>query len=289
MGVQSQVSAALNAHKRKLYVATLPTGVSLNERNLRNHALGQNTPEAGAWLTSCLLNPRNQMGNGPFCVAVGKRLQLPLVGVTEGPCKACAGPLDALGHHASCCPAINKSNRHTIVQNAMSVHAREAAQVFVKVPTVATYYAQKPAAEGGDTDDTLSKGDIGLTFKTHQAASLIIVDFTVVAAAKGAPAPYATAGDAAKAAEAAKRKQYTERYDIPPDRFIAFAVEDSGALGPSAKAFQWAIATACGGTANNIARRHRRIVEETSVALQIALYNQHRRFLAACVPPSEEG
>ena len=115
------------------------------------------------------------------------------------------------------------------------------------------------------------------------------MDFTVVAAAKGAPAPYATAGDAAKAAEAAKRKQYTERYDIPPDRFIAFAVEDSGALEPSAKALQWTIATACGGTANNIARRHRRIVEETSVALQIALYNQHRRFLAACVPPSEEG
>jgi len=38
----------------------------------------------------------------------------------------------------------------------------------------------------------------------------------------------------------------------------------------------------------NIARRQRRIVEETSVALQIALYHQHRRFLTACVP-SEEG
>jgi hypothetical protein len=286
MGVQSQVRETLNAHKRKLFVATLPAGGSLNERILRNHALGQNTPEAGAWLTSCLLNPRNQMGNGPFCVAVGKRLLLPVVGVAEGPCIACAGPLDTRGHHASCCPGINKSNRHTIFQNATSVHAREAAQVFEKAPTVATYYAQKPTAEGDNVDDTLSKGDIGLTFKTHQAASLIIVDFTVVAAAKGAPAPYATAGDAAKAAEAAKRKQYAERYDFPPDRFVAFAVEDSGALGPSAKAFQWAIATACGGTANDIARRHRRIVEETSVALQIALYNQHRRFLAACVPPS---
>jgi len=30
-------------------------------------------------------------------------------------------------------------------------------------------------------------------------------------------------------------------------------------------------------------------VEEAPVALQIALYNQHRRFLAACVPPSVEG
>jgi len=70
-------------------------------------------------------------------------------------------------------------------------------------------------------------------------------------------------------------------HDIPPGRFIAFAVEDSGALGPSAKAFQWAIATARGGTVNNVARRHRRIVEETSVALQIALYHQHRRFLTA--------
>ena len=32
----------------------------------------------------------------------------------------------------------------------------------------------------------------------------------------------------------------------------------------------------------------RRIVEETFVALQIALYHQHRRLLTACVPPSEE-
>jgi len=65
-------------------------------------------------------------------------------------------------------------------------------------------------------------------------------------------AVYTTAGDAAKAAETAKCKQYNDRYDIPPGRFIAFAVEDSGALGPSAKAFQRAIATACGGTVNNI-------------------------------------
>ena len=289
MGVQTQVSAALHAHKRKQFVATLPTGNSLNERILRIHALGLNTPESGAWLTSSLLNSRNQMGNGPFCVAVGKRLLLPVDGVVEGPCMACAAPLDALGHHASCCPAINKSNRHTNMQDAMVPHIREAAQVFAKAPTVATYYAQKPTAAGDDADNTLSKGDIGFTFKTHQAASLSIVDFTVVTAVKGAPAPYATAGDAAKAAEAAKRKKYAERYDIPPDRFIAFGVEDSGALGPSAKAFQWAVATACGGTANDVARRHRSIVEETSVALQIALYHQHRRFLAVCVPPSVEG
>jgi len=74
MGVQTKISAALNTHKRKLYVATLPTGESLKERILRNHALGQNTPEAGAWLTSCQLNPRDQMGNEAICVAVGTQL-----------------------------------------------------------------------------------------------------------------------------------------------------------------------------------------------------------------------
>ena len=171
-----------------------------------------------------------------------------------------------------------------VLQDAMAEHIRKAAQVSVTAPTIATYHAQKPTAEGDEADDTLS----GLTFTTHQAASLYIADFTVVTAVKGAPAPYVAAGDAAKAAEAAKRKQYTERCDIPPDRFTAFGVEDSGALGPSAKAFQWAVAKACGGTTNDVALRHRSIVEETSVALQIALYHQHRRFLAVCVPPSVE-
>jgi len=68
---------------------------------------------------------------------------------------ACAAPLDTLGHHASCCPAINKSVRHTIVG-------------LVKAPTVATYHPQKPTAVGDDANDTLSKGDIGLALKTHR-------------------------------------------------------------------------------------------------------------------------
>ena len=88
----------------------------------------------------------------------------------------------------------------------MAEHIRKAVQVSVTAPTIAAYYAQKPTAEGDDADDTLSKGDIGLTFTAHQAASLSIADFTVVVALKGAPAPYVTAGDVGKAAEAAKRK-----------------------------------------------------------------------------------
>ena len=40
---------------------------------------------------------------------------------------------------------------------------------------------------------------------------------------------------------------YAERYDIPPGRFIAFRWKTPRA-GPSAKALQWAIAAACGGT-----------------------------------------
>ena len=208
-------------------------------------------------------------------------------GSAEGPCKSCAAPLDTHGHHSSCCPGINKSNRHTQVQNTLSANAREAAQVFAKVPTVADYYAKKPEAAGDDADDTLSKGDIGLTFKNTLAGALHIVDIVVTAAAKGAHAPYATAGDAAKAAEAVKCGQYNKRYDIPAGRLIAFGIEDSGALGPSAKALLWTIAKTSGGTANAIARRHRRIVEEMSVSLQIALFMQRRRFLAVCVPPSE--
>ena len=114
--------------RQRWFVATLPAGGSFGERALRNHALGQNTPEAGAWITANLLNPRNQMANEAFCDAVGRRLLLPMVGSAEGPCKSCAAPLDTHGHHSSCCPGINKSNRHTQVQSTLSANAREAAQ-----------------------------------------------------------------------------------------------------------------------------------------------------------------
>ena len=43
------------------------------------------------------------------------------------------------------------------------------------------------------------------------------------------------------------------------------------------------VAEACGGTPDLIARRYRRYTEVISVALQVALYNSHRRFLAVCI------
>jgi len=74
---------------------------------------------------------------------------------------------------------------------------------------VATFYPQKPTAMGDDANDTLSKGKIGLAFKNAQAASLSIVDFTIVPAAKGNREPYTKAGDAAKVAEAANASSST--------------------------------------------------------------------------------
>ena len=45
----------------------------------------------------------------------------------------------------------------------------------------------------------------------------------------------------------------------------------------------WSIAEAGGGPQDIVARRYRRYAEEISVALQVALYGSHLRFLAVSV------
>ena len=128
--------------------------------------------------------------------------------------------------------------------------------------------------------------DIGITLNNTIAGAVTLVDNTVVAAVKGAPAAYPTAGTVANNAEQSKVKQYNVRYAIPPGRIIGFGIETSGAFGPAAKRLLWAATTACGGSPDLIARRYRRFIEEISVALQVATFSNHRRFLTLCVKPT---
>ena len=53
--------------------------------------------------------------------------------------------------------------------------------------------------------------------------------------------------------------------------------------GPAAKRLVWSIAKAGGGPQDVVARRYRRYAEEISVALQVALYGSHLRFLTVSV------
>ena len=50
-----------------------------------------------------------------------------------------------------------------------------------------------------------------------------------------------------------------------------------------AKRLVWSIAEAGGGQQDVISRRYRRYAEEISVALQVALYSSHLRFLAISI------
>ena len=109
------------------------------------------------------------------------------------------------------------------------------------------------------------------------------MDFTITASVKGAEKKYEQAGDIANAAEIAKVEQYQARYEVPNENIIGFAIETSGAWGPAAKRLVWSIAEAGGGPQDVVARRYRRYAEEISVALQVALYSSHLRFLAVSI------
>lgn len=286
--MQNTLSEAVHTSARKQLVASLPTGDALNERGVRTCALAMNTPEAGAWVSANPMGHNTQLTNVVIAHAVRERLLLSALKQTEAskPCAGCAAPLDALGTHATCCPNLNRSNTHKLVQDAVSGCAKEAAATLLRAPGVDTYYAKKPEAEGDDVDNTLSVADIGITFKNTPAGLPTLVDFTVVAVVKGAPAPYASAGVVAEAAEIKKVKQYEARY--AGVRIVGFGIEIYGALGPAAKRFTRKMAEAAGGPPHMVAQRYQRFCATVSVALQVARYNNHLRFLATCVKPSAE-
>jgi hypothetical protein len=284
---QALVADGLHNDARKRLVSLLPTGASLDERGQRIHALGQNTPEAGAWLTANPLDPRNKMTDGAFSGAMRMRLLLPDPRIKAGAaCDACAAPLDPQGTHATCCSGIDRSNRHKQVQEAVLKCVKEVSTFVTRAPTVVSFYPKKAEAADVDTDNTRSQADIGITLNNTSAGSVTLVDFVVVAAVKGQPAEYASAGAAAEKAELDKVKKYG-RYDIQPDRFFGFGVETTGALGPAAKRLLWTAANAGGGNAAAVAWRYRRWIEHISVTVQAALYYSHCRLLALCVKPDE--
>ena len=287
--VQHALSEAVHDAARQRFVASLPTGDTLADRGIRICALAMNTPEAGAWVSANPMGKNTRLTNAVLANAVRERLLLPALSQIEAsePCAGCAAPLDALGTHATCCPNLNRSNTHKLVQDAVGGCAKEAAATLLRAPGVDTYYAKKPEAEGDDVDNTHSVADLGITFKNTPAGLPTLVDFTVVAIVKGAAAPYESAGVVAEAAEIKKVKQYEARY--AGVRIVGFGVEISGAFGPAAKRFTWKMAEAAGGPPHMVAQRYRRFCATVSVALQAARYNNYLRFLATCVKPSEEG
>ena len=278
-GMQKILSEYVTKEKRQLLWSSVPTGDSLDDRAHRISALGNSTPESSAWLTANPTYKQCAMGNGAFSDALRRRLRLPLPGIDTGQrCAACAGQIEPLGVHATCCTKIEKSNRHKQVQEAAALCMREGSAAVVRNPQVEAFYPKKLEAPEEDVNNTNSQGDIGITIKNINAGgNLTIVDFTVVAPVKGTAVPYEKAGDLADQKEKSKVAQYEARYDIPKGRIIGFAIETTGPWGPAAKRLMWSVAEACGGTPDLIARRYRRYTEVISVALQVALYNSNKQ------------
>jgi hypothetical protein len=83
---------------------------------------------------------------------------------------------------------------------------KEVSTFWRRAPIVESFYVKKAEAADVDADDTRSQADIGITLK-KTAGSVKLVDFFVVAAVKGHPAEYASAGAAAEKAELDKVKK----------------------------------------------------------------------------------
>ena len=100
-GMQHRVMDQLNDSLRRDLVAGLPASSSLSNRGVRIAVFGQNTPEAGAWITASPFNARCKMSNGSFIEAVRKRLAIPIMAIQPGQaCATCTSPLETQERHA---------------------------------------------------------------------------------------------------------------------------------------------------------------------------------------------
>ena len=156
-------------------------------------------------------------------------------------------------------------------------------------PQVSNFYARQPPAAGEAIDNTEWKGDLGYTLKNTAASTPDIFDAVVTAVVKSAPAPYASVGDAAKAAESEKLRLYQKRFKID-DHIVPFGVEATGALGPSAKALLWRVASNDDAAPDIRSARYYYICR-LSVVLKASAYTMYKRYLTKCVdslkPPAD--
>jgi hypothetical protein len=290
-GAQALLSRALHADARKRLLASLPTGASLDERALRLHAIAQNSPEASAWLLAKVYDQRQRLHNGAFTLAIRTRLLLSVD--REGKaCGGCGADLDNLDAHALCCKKLggDQNVRHTSVQEAVREFVRPQCAVLIGGPRVSDFYARQLPVAGEAIDNTEWRGDLGYTFKNTAAGTPDIFDAVVTAVVKSAPALYVSVGDAAKAAESEKLRLYRKRFKID-DHIVPFGVEATGALGPSAKALLWRVASNDDAAPDIRSARYRYYICRLSVVLKASAYTMYKRYLTKCVdslkPPAD--
>ena len=134
----------------------------------------------------------------------------------------------------------------------------------------------------GPHHDTEWKGDLGYTLKNTAASTPDIFDAVVTAVVKSAPAPYVSVGDAAKAGESEKFRNYRKRFKID-DHIVPFGVEATGALGPSAKALLRRIASNDDAAPDIRSARYRYYICRLSVVLKASAYTMYKCYLTKCV------
>ena len=236
------------------------TGLSFQDQdpmtNARIHQAKANMDSAAsAWLTAFPTHPRSIMNNSAFEIAVRNRLLLDCFG--EGneketrACRGCRKRETYNGSHVRCgCQKMIQQGTRQPMRNKQHTEVQEALKAIIQAtPEYGYAVSGRPSnlmdkfgmIEGSRIEEEQQQmyGDVLLIDKTGTRPDIVID--TTVATTHGVNHHSTQPGDAADKAEKIKREKWRRKgFDIkdnPRARMVVFAIDQSGALGSSARKF----------------------------------------------------
>ena len=263
--VQSELSrkyAAIKGNKTfEMVVPLVPaTGVSNHDSDplttARVHQAKANMDSvASAWLSALPTHPRAVMNNSAFDIAIRNRLLLDCLddgeeAVTRA-CRGCRKRESYNGSHVRCgCRKMVLQGTRQPIRNKQHTEMQEALKAIItSTPDYGYAVSNRPSnlcdkfglieGEALDEGQQLMYGDVLLIDKTGTRPD-IVIDITV-ASTHSANHHSTQPGDMADKAEKTKRDKWRRKgFDITDNRrarMVVFAVDQSGALGRSARGF----------------------------------------------------
>ena len=236
------------------------TGISYQDQdpmtNARIHQAKANMDSAAsAWLTAFPTHPRAIMNNSAFEMAVRNRLMLDCLSDGSGKetraCRGCRKRETYNGSHVRCgCRKMIQQGTRQPLRNKQHTEVQEALKAIIQAtPEYGYAVSGRPSNlmdKFGMIDGTTIEeeeqqmyGDVLLIDKTGTRPDIVID--TTVATTHGANHHSTQPGNMADKAEKTKRDKWRRKgFDItdnPRARMVVFAIDQSGALGSSARKF----------------------------------------------------
>jgi hypothetical protein len=245
----------------EMVVPLLPaTGISNHDHDpiimSRVHQAKANLDSvASAWLSALPTHPRAIMNNSAFDIAVRNRLLLDCLDDGDQTviraCRGCRKRETYNGSHVRCgCRKMILQGTQQPIRNKQHTETQEALKAIIaSTPDCGYAVSNRPSnlfdkfglieGRGLDEEQQLMYGDVLLIDKTGTRPD-IVIDITV-ASTHSANHHSTQPGDMADKAEKIKRDKWLRKgFDVRDNRrarMVVFAIDQSGALGRSARSF----------------------------------------------------